>query len=100
LVAIAWFKKNSVATDNKSLASALGKGRERSLWQIASILMRKAEFDCQVATLNITGLSQPFAECCHIVCGSRRSAYVEISDHRYRGLLRAHRERPRGRTAE
>jgi hypothetical protein len=72
----------------------------REFWQRIDSILQKAEFDCQVATLNIAGLAQPFAGCCHIVCGCQRSAYVEKSDHRHRWLLPAPRKRPHRRTAE
>src|SRR5262245_15047650 len=59
----------------------------------------EAIFDCYVATFNIAGFVQPFAECCYEVCTRLRFARVEISNYWYRCLLSPGRQRPRSRSA-
>src|SRR5262249_22598911 len=58
--------------------------------------LRPAKFERDVLPFLVTGLGEAFAECSHLLCPFGGGAGVEESDHR---LLRARRERPRGRRA-
>src|SRR5262249_32049072 len=53
-----------------------------------------------VAAFGIASFAQPFSERSKQVCELGGRGTVEISDHWHRALLRARRERPRGRAAD
>src|SRR6516165_3221843 len=55
--------------------------------------------DGDIPALDVPGITQAFAECSRIGCGGIGSTAEEESDDRHRRLLRARRERPRGRRA-
>src|SRR5262249_12814720 len=62
------------------------------------LTIRGTEINCRVSAFDVTGVFQRLAECRHQV--KVKGLAVEKSDHRKRRLLRARRERPRGRAAE
>jgi hypothetical protein len=77
-------------------ADQLGSGRRQSI----DVIVGPAIFDHEVLSLDIAGFAEASAECRQkrrVTAGRGRT---ENSDHRHRRLLRAHRERPSGRTAE
>src|SRR6516164_9685549 len=56
--------------------------------------------DHHVLALDVAGFLKAFPKCSTKVRVAFRRAGVDESNHWHRGLLRARRERPRGRTAE
>src|SRR5262249_15825424 len=56
-----------------------------------------AIFDRHVPALDITGLAQALVKCAQPACPQIRRLAADVSDHRHCRLLRARRERPRGR---
>jgi hypothetical protein len=68
---------------------------DRLLRQAIVLSLRPAIFDCNVATLDIAGLSEALLDCCDIRRVRGRRYAGQDSDHRHRRLLRARRERPR-----
>src|SRR5262249_45183334 len=58
-----------------------------------------AIFDADIAVLDVTGLTQPLAERGHEMSECPGRSAVEEPDHRQPRLLRARRQRPRGRRA-
>ena len=72
-------------------------GRQRR--QPIGLTLGPAVFDRHVLALDIAGFLQALAECAQTVRDRVRRFAVEEPDHRHRRLLRARRERPRGRRA-
>src|SRR5262249_40532064 len=72
----------------------------RQLRQLIRLIVGEAVFNREVLALNIARRPQPLAKSAqHIAVRIRRLA-VKEPDHRHRRLLRARRERPRGRAAD
>ena len=69
------------------------------LWQPISVGVRMAVFDGYIATLDVAGFAQTFAECRQKNARRLSRIKVEISHHRHRRLLRPRRERPSSRRA-
>src|SRR5215813_6018875 len=84
--------------DQVDLAADELRGQRR---QPIVLALRPAVLDLSVLTLDITGVLEALPERGNVCCkGSWRPA-AEIADHRHRpALLRARRERPRGRATE
>src|SRR5262249_20856326 len=61
---------------------------------------RPTVIDRDVLAFEIAGISQTLPEPGHKVCRGAGRPSAEEPDHRHRGLLRARRERPRGRAAK
>src|SRR5262249_21137137 len=73
----------------------------RQLWQAIISAFRPAIFDRHVLALDVTGLSEALPERGHELGPFSSEGGIDEADHRHRRLLRARRERPRGRrTAE
>src|SRR5262249_38825308 len=70
-------------------------GRHRG--QPIKATLRPAVLDRHVAAINITVLAQPFEKSRQLPRVTLRRIGVQKADHRYRWLLSARRERPRGR---
>src|SRR5262249_51008487 len=64
---------------------------------VVVLTLRPAKFDCHVPTLDISGFAQTLAERGDEVGVRGGRCAAEESDYRRRRLLRARRERPRGR---
>src|SRR5262249_50463702 len=82
--------------DSNSAANQVG----RQFRQPIVVVVRRAKFDGDVAAFDVAGFAQALAECRPRQLGRLGRCSVEISDHRYRRLLRARCERPRCRAAE
>ena len=67
--------------------------------QPLKIALRPTIFDCDVATLRQSRRIEPLAECRQDEAGVAGRETAEEPNHRHRTLLRARRERPRGRRA-
>src|SRR5215470_18256213 len=73
----------------------------RQLWQAIISAFRPAVFDRHVLALDVAGFTETLPEWVQYSLFEAGCPAVEQSHHRHRGLLRARRERPRGRrTAE
>src|SRR5215470_1308710 len=72
-------------------------GRERR--QAIVLTIRKAINNPNILALDITRFSQSGLKSCHHVGRPTARTALEETDHRHRRLLRARRERPRGRSA-
>src|SRR6516162_5234556 len=70
------------------------------LRQPLELTLSPAIFDRHVLALDIAGVLEALAECAHTVRKRVRRCTAEEPDHRHGRLLRARRERPRGRRAE
>jgi hypothetical protein len=68
--------------------------------QLIVVALGPAILDDHVAALDIAGFAQSFTDCRHHVSARPWRTTVEKPDHRHRLLLRARRERPRGRGTE
>src|SRR5262249_23700123 len=68
--------------------------------QSVGLVLRPAILDRHILALDIAGFTKALAECGQIGCTIDRRRAAKESYHRHRGLLRARRERPRGRAAE
>src|SRR5262249_8401817 len=67
--------------------------------QPVELIFRPTVLDRDILALAKAGLFQTFAKCAQAVRESIGRSRGEKSDHRHRPLLRARRERPRGRRA-
>src|SRR3974390_3078599 len=56
--------------------------------------------DLDVLTLDITAFAEPFAERSDTACAGIGDPAIDERHHRYRRLLRLHRERPRRHSAK
>src|SRR5262249_998325 len=83
--------------DNDSHLTAYEIGYQHR--QSIVVALGPAIFDDHIAALEIAGFAQSFTDCCHHMSARPWRTTVEISDHRQCRLLRARRERPRGRRA-
>ena len=89
-------RRKSVGHDHGDLAAdELRRHRRKPIIPI----LGKAILDSDVLPLDKSGLVQALSECANQVLGAGRRRGAEKADHRHRLLLRAHRERPRGRRA-
>jgi hypothetical protein len=69
-------------------------------WQPLVMVFREAEFDGEVAALDITGIPQSVAQCRECRQSALSSTGIEDADHRLCRLLRPRRERPRCHATE
>src|SRR5262249_5477334 len=65
----------------------------------AALVVPPAVFDRHVPAFDIAQFTEPFAESGHEFCDCFWWTRIKKSNHRQRRLLRARRERPRGRRA-
>src|SRR5262249_18103446 len=72
----------------------------RQCWQTSVVTFGPAVFDRYVPTLDIAVFCQPLPKRGQEVCILLGRPGIQKSNHRQCRLLRARRERPRGRTAE
>src|SRR5262245_47799876 len=82
--------------DGDLVLNQLGRQRRQSV----ILVFRPAVLDCHVLTLDVAGLLQALAERGHHGGVPLRRPTMEEPDHRYRDLLRRHRQRPCRRAAE
>src|SRR5215510_343221 len=68
--------------------------------QYVVLVLRPAIFDHNILALDVAGFTKALPECGQIACTIRKRRAAEESDRRHRRLLRARRERPRGRAAD
>src|SRR6516162_6495154 len=71
----------------------------RQLRQSIELILGPAVFDCHVLALDIAGILQALAKSAQTLGESVTRCGTEPSNHWHRRLLRARRERPRGRRA-
>src|SRR5262245_30896083 len=70
------------------------------------VLVLRAILDRHILALDVAGFTKALPECGQIACtinkrrAAKRGTRAEHADHRHRRLLRARRERPRGRATE
>src|SRR5262249_5187142 len=69
----------------------------RECWQAIELVLRQAEFDRYVVAVDEPRFLQSMTESRHPVSSFDRRCGVKEADHRYCRLLRARRQRPRGR---
>src|SRR5262245_34113163 len=72
----------------------------RQCWQSIVLALGRLVLDCDVLTLEISGLLEALKKRRHQVGGALDRSAPEEPDHRHRRLLRACRERPSRRAAE
>src|SRR5262247_584489 len=67
--------------------------------QYVVLVLRPAILDHNILALDVTGFTKALPECGQIACTISKRRAAEESDHHHR-LLRARRERPRGRATD
>src|SRR5262249_1458313 len=90
-------RSGAAGRDDHGHLAAHRFGGERR--QPIELSLGPAVFDRQILALNITDLLQALAKGPQAPCRPVRRLGIEMADHRHRRLLRARRERPRGRCA-
>src|SRR5215470_3644728 len=68
--------------------------------QYIVLVLRPAILDHDILALDVAGFANALPECGQIACTISKRRAAEESNHRHRRLLRARRERPRGRAAK
>ena len=84
----------------QSLANPGGNVTGVFLRQTSIVIFRGSKFERNVSTLSIAHFAQSLTESRNGICDGRKRPRIQNADHRHSGLLRARRERPRGRAAE
>src|SRR5215475_14072979 len=67
--------------------------------QYIVLVLRPAILDHDILALDVAGFANALPECGKVACTISKRRAAEESNHRHRRLLRAHRERPRSRSA-
>src|ERR1700746_3181036 len=67
--------------------------------QSVGLVLRPAILDRHILALDVAGFTKALPKCGQIACTISKRRAAEDPDHRWRSLLRARRERPRGRRA-
>src|SRR5262245_23519840 len=65
--------------------------------QSVGLVLRPAILDRHILALDVAGFTKALPKCGQIACTISKRRAAEEPDHRWRSLLRARRERPRGR---
>src|SRR5262245_6893126 len=68
--------------------------------QSVDLVLRPAILNRHILALDVAGFTKALAECGQISCTIDRRRAAEEPNHRHSRLLRARRERPRGRATE
>src|SRR5262245_64674071 len=90
-------RRNTSGRDNHGDLPPNQLGRQ--LRQPIKLILAPTVYDRYVIALDIAGVLEALAKSAQTVLDSLRRSVIKEADHRHRALLRARRERPRGRRA-